>query len=675
MGLATLRDNQLIRLRGRILKLIGRFPDGDWHLVDIGSGLIDKQPEDVLWAQYEKRELVFICESEATSRATDKKIQPLLTEEATLAPPLAAEEDKRKIAHNKWKYVQATRGLTIAQIGSARVELREKIGWPVNPPHPNSIRNWQIKAEDSIDPVSALIDRDDLKGRHGDRYNAELMDLLREVRDKDYLRTNPRIRVSEAIQRVQDKVRIRNGQHPKSDHWPIPGRRAFQKVVDELPQIEVFAKRYGSDAALNRYRTSLGGIKALRPLDRCEVDHTPLSVILLDEDFVPWGRASDSLALDVRCRMPLGTYWGPETPSVVALARCIRHSVKPKTEFMKNFPNVKGQWNAFGVASVYNVDNGMEEWSQALQNAMSELGGSVLEFGARKTPWHKPHVERYFRTQDLGLIHTLPGTTMENVLKRCKFNPKKDFLIRRSVFDRIRMKWLVDVYMNEKQECLGHESPNEVWTKLVQGIDQYVPSRTILLEQLFLRKVDGRVLDHEGIEYDCLVYNSMDLGALRSQRGAVLRVSIYVSDEDLGHIQVVVPDSDIRIRVPCLTMDYAKGLTRWQHKKCKEMKRALKSDGRELTLAEAREEIRKEIANEMQEFRLANRKRRSRFEESADAGYWGHNSESSPQKEKSEESRCDSVNAADAKPRLMRSPDREIPSFDSFVASAKEAFS
>jgi putative transposase len=124
-------------------------------------------------------------------------------------------------------------------------------------------------------------------------------------------------------------------------------------------------------------------------------------------------------------------------------------------------------------------------------------------------------------------------------------------------------------------------------------------------------------LDHEGIQYDCLIYNSADMGALRAELGATLKVDIWVSDEDLGYIYVEVPQRDISIRVLCLDQHYASGLTRWQHEKCKAMQRVCKDEGLQLTLDDARERISELIYADLKEFRHARRKTRTRFTERA----------------------------------------------------------
>lgn len=615
MALVRLAENQLIRWRDRLLKLVGKLPDGDWHLVDLTSGLMDKQPDQILWRAFERNELTFVCDDKKPNGRDAENLVQKLSQEAVPAEFVRDTDELRQRAMNRWQYVQAIRGMSIGVVGTAIKALWEKLGWPEKkPPHLNTVYLWRKKTKSNSDPVVALIEKHEKKGWRN-RFDETFLDILRDVRDEKFLKSSPRLTVEKTVKEAQRTIRALNHERPQSDHYPKPGRRLMQTIIDEKSKCEQIAKRFGADVAMNMFRYSLGGIRTDEPLDRCEIDHTPLSIVVCDKNFIPWGRANASIALDVGTRCTQGAYWGAEVPSIVSLSRCIRHAVRPKIDFLERFPNVKGKWDCFGTSKSYIVDNGLEEHAQALRQAVAQLGGATLELCARKKAWFKPHVERYFRNQDLDLLQTLPACTMENFTKRCNFDPKKDLLLRRSTFDAIFAKWIVDIYLREPQDVLHNKAPIDVWRERILRVDQFVPDKTVLLERLFLRKVTDRSLDHEGIEFDCLQYNSSDMGAVRAQLGSVLKVDIWVSDEDLGHIHVCVPGTDYLIRVPCLELKYAEGLTRWQHERNKKAQAVAKGEGRQISLDAARQEIEDAIKNEMKEFRHAHRKRQSRYQE------------------------------------------------------------
>lgn len=620
MGLGTLREKQLVKYLGRIHRLDTLLSNGQWILTDLDRGLCDQRAENELWSALERGELVFVSGATGEPRESLPPIYHALSEAAAVGPAKSVVEDTAgESGALRLRYVKAIKGESKESAISAIQALWEELKWPVGkkPPGYSSVMRWKKAVNGHPDPVRALSDKHARKGRRGPRYDADVTDLLREVRDEYFLCSNPRRSIKSVTVIAQDKIRLINKARPKSEHLAIPGRKAMKAVIDELDAAEVLAARFGADKAMAMLRVSLGGVKTSRPLERVEIDHTILSIILVDdEDLEPIGRAFFTGAKDAHTRVVLGIYWGAENPSVVAVARCIRHSVLPKGEFLKAYPDVKNDWPCFGAAESWVLDNGLEEHALAVHQAASEGGVQRVEFSARVSPWQKPNIERYMRQQDQDFIHNLPGTTMENIARRTDFDPKKDVVMRWSTFGRLLIKWIVDIYMQKPQRILHNQSPYKKWIACKGEFSQFVPDRTTVLDSLFLRQVNERSLDHEGIEFDCLIYNSMDMKVIRNKFGPRLKVDIRVNDEDLSFIWVRVPEHEIWVKVPCLDEEYvAGGLTRWQHEKCKRVRKSLSDEGLELSLAESRLYILCEIDAEKKALKQGRRKARARMKE------------------------------------------------------------
>lgn len=616
MALGTLREKQLVRIAGHIFRLDTKLPNGEWCMTELATGLVDSKPENALWSAYEAGTLKF--ENQAAEPANNDLrgwVQGL-SEAASFGPAAPAHADVAGGAGAlRLRYVRAIEGKARAAATQAILSVWNELKRPTTPPGYSTVMRWKARANGQPDPVRALRDHHDRKGRRGHRYAAEVLAILREVRDSHYLCSNPRISATKAAEIARDQIRLRNACRLKSEHLALPKRKAMLAIIHELDAEEVLAARFGADKAMQMLRVNLGGIRTTRPLERVEIDHTVLSIILLDDDFEPIGRAFITAAKDAFTRSVVGFYWGAENPSVVSLARCLRHALQPKLEFLKGYPNVKNDWPCFGAAESWVIDNGHEEHAAALQQAGSEGGVQRIEYCARLSPWQKPNIERYFRTQDQAFIHGLPGTTMENIAQRSNFNPKKDMLMRWSTFDKLIVKWVVDVYMQKPQRILKNRSPYQMWVSHKGTFTQYVPDSTTVLESLFLRQVDDRTLDHEGVEFDRLIYNSLDMKIIRRKFGCKLKTNIRVNDEDLSYIYVQVPDHDIWVKVPCLDLEYSADLTRWQHKKCKKMQSICADDGVELSLAEARQQILDDIDAEKATVTQGRKKARARLRE------------------------------------------------------------
>lgn len=619
MGLATLRVGQLLQWQGATFRLEGKSASSSWFLTEIRTGATDLQPESTLLEQYEIGELKFLSDGDRSPAAPDVRIFDALSPSASVATPGSAGDDAAKIACHRLSYVQQTLGLSGDALTAKIAAVWKKEAWPDKPPSSRTIYSWRNKVQGTSDLIAALRSRDELKGRTGDRYSAEVMDVVRDIRDSYFLKQNPRISVAKAVKRIHNKLLLDNQTRPTHEAHPLPGRKLFERVLSEIPEREILASRYGRHFANNALRFSLGGKKLERPLERVQIDHTRLGIFLLDEDFSPWGRANLTPAIDQTTTAVLGYYVGPEEPSTVSVARAIRQSVQPKIALLKEHGSIRSTWETFGVAETYVVDNGLEMHSAALRQACSQLGAQAIEFCASHSGWQKAQVERHFRTLDKDLLQGLPGATMENIQSRPDFNPKKDLLIRRSTFSQILLKWVVDVYMRTRKESLDNLSPAEAWVKAMGATEIVLPTQTLLLEQLFFRKVEGRVIDHEGLLYDCIHYNSAEVGRMRSEIGHKLdNVSILVSDEDLAFIYVSVPGHAIWLKVPAVDQAYARGLTRWQHAKCKKLRRITKDEGNAISLAEAEREI-DELIKQEGEALSRHRRRRSRFKERPNA--------------------------------------------------------
>ena len=616
MGLGTLRERQLVRNSGHIFRLDTLLPTGQWCMTELSTGLVDQKTDIELWAAYESGDLVFLAgEADAQGRALRELVQEF-SEAAIIGPSAPVQQDSDgSIGAKRANYVLAVRGKTKNEAIQSILTLWASLEWPNKPPGYSTVMRWHAKANGYPNPACALRAGHKKKGRRSPWYVKDVLDVMRGVRDSRFMAMNPRISIAKAVEIVGDKIRLINAARPKSEQFEIPGRKAFVAILKEIDAAEVLAARYGADKALAMLRISLGGVKVTRPLERVEIDHTVLSIILLDDNFEPIGRAFITAAKDAFTRSVVGYYWGAENPSVVSLARCLKHAIQPKIGFLTRYENVESEWPCFGAAESWVIDNGMEEHADALRQAGAECGVQKVEFCRRASPWQKPNIERFFRTQDQSLLHGLPGTTMENIAKRTDFDPKKDVLIRWSTFGRILAKWVVDIYMQAPQKILKNRSPSKAWNDSKNLFTPYVPEQSTILDCLFLRQVNGRLLDHEGIEFDCLVYNSLDMGLLRSKFGPRLKVNVRANDEEISFIYVQVPGRDIWVRVPALDQEYAEGMTRWQHKKCKQMKKVCAEEGVDLSLAQAREQIRDDVDAEARAVTQGRKKARERMKE------------------------------------------------------------
>ncbi|MGH8052246.1 MAG: hypothetical protein ACREPB_16420 [Arenimonas sp.] len=483
------------------------------------------------------------------------------------------------------------------------------------PPHFTTVATWRREYRRSGSDIRALIDRHHEKGNKDERYIGVVERITDDCIDTLYL-TLERQSKKHVLEAVKGLVAKQNLARLPSEQLPIPRYNYIKSKIAERPAYDVAVARYGKRLADIRFRAAGRGVVAMAPLARASFDHCRLDVMVIDEKTgLPLGRPWLSLVIDDYSRYVLGYCIGFEEPSGVSVARALRHAFSPKASWLENFPDVVSEWDAWGVSSFLAVDQGMELHCKSVEEGAGRFG-TILFYCPRKKPWYKGKIERYFRTMNTGLIDTIPGKTFSNVLEKEDYDPSDHAVIRLSTLREIVAIWIVDVYHQQLHRGLG-KSPAQAWKEGIANVDRWLPTSSLSVESAFAR-VENRRLTHKGIEYDSLLYNSQDLRVVREQFGSEINVEIRIMDDDVGSIVVVVPGGEQLIRVPALEVEYALGLTRWQHKICKRYQRRMADDQSALiSLFDAKQKIRDLIAADMRLIRRKSRKKQARFQESS----------------------------------------------------------
>jgi putative transposase len=104
----------------------------------------------------------------------------------------------------------------------------------------------------------------------------------------------------------------------------VPNFRTVKRRVDAIDAKEHVRKRAGAKAASDRFRpTRVLSTSDLLPLERVQIDHTLVDVVVVDEgDRLPIGRPWLTLAIDVASRVVLGFSVSLEGPSARVPTRC-----------------------------------------------------------------------------------------------------------------------------------------------------------------------------------------------------------------------------------------------------------------------------------------------------------------------------------------------------------------
>lgn len=557
VGTSSFEANTQIELHGKYFTLLRKFTENRkemWQLEDLHTKRVIEYSEGELHSYYRGGQLKF-----ATSRHTGGGVV----------------SSKREFTGQQWEDAKVRRAYVhaILDVVSTREKIAplvqhmwDKLRKPETRPGLSSVIRWKSIYLAAGKDIVSLIKQQHKRGNRKGRYPDEVASIVDTAIDTVYLKKEKKT-IQDAVDRAKALVEKENELRPAELHLPLPTRRYIKRKIDAIPAFDRYAARHGRNAAARRFRSVLAHRTTAIPLERAEIDHTILDLMVIDDDTgLPLGRPYVTACIDDYTRCLLGVYVGWEPPSYLTVARCLKNSFLPKPELSKQYPGVKNAWECYGVMRELVVDNGAEFHSVSLENACYSLG-IELHYSARKTPWFKGKVERFLGTLNREVAHGTPGTTFSNIFEKEEYDPAKHAIVRASVLQEIVRMWVVDVYHQRPHRTLN-APPAAVWRTSIRSEDILLPDDPTRLDAIMGRSVTRR-LTHKGIELHGLLYNSPDLTQLRRKLSDALDVEVRVDDMDLGHVIVLTPDMSEMFQVPALASQYASGLTAWQHRVCK----------------------------------------------------------------------------------------------------------
>jgi len=569
MGSFYLEKNAVVVLDGirmRIRKKVG----AEWQLEEESTGsIIQKNEEELFRLHYEGR-LRFIGASSAPKGKTahhqlsdDEKEEirwRLPFVQAVLGLPVTKASFEAAI-DQVWKKLQnGKEHVTSSEVPQSTTKRRRQ---RTHPPSWISVYRWRERYTRYGNDAYALLNKE---CNRSEDLDIDVVQAIDDAIEEEYL-TRLREPLQEAINAAKQKCKEKNEERKRRGLplLKLPTRRQVQRRLSMISAFEICAARFGRDAAMVKFRSVAGHRVTSEPLERAEIDHTPLDLFVVDEvNDLPLGRPYITTCIDDFTRCILGLYVGFVPPSYESVAQCLKHAFLPKITQKDDYPQVVHPWISFGVMRTLVCDNGPEFHSEALDDACHRLGINT-EYAPRKTGWYKGKVERFLRTLNEEVAHGTRGTTFSNISERGDYNPEKFAVIRLSTLKLGLQMWVCDVYHQRMHHALDMP-PETMWKLHVKASDIRIPGdRDSLL--IVMGRPYSRVLTHKGIEFAGLYYGSEATHELRLRYGAELKVEIRVNEEDIGEIHVLYGQEVVTARA--LKFEYAKGISLWLHEQIK----------------------------------------------------------------------------------------------------------
>ena len=474
------------------------------------------------------------------------------------------------------------------------------------PPSTISLYRWWkrwIKADRSI---TALVSYE--KGpKNKRRIIKELENLVQQLVEEIYLKPEGNS-VNDVYEALALKIKALNVN--RNTPLAIPSRATVYRYVDTYDEYLVMAARKGKQAADKHFRATGRGPEPKYILERAEVDHTPLDLLIIDElTGLTIGRPTVTFILDRFSRLPLGFEIGFEPPSELAVMRALRHAILPKNYVAQQYPDVESQWLAYGIMVTLVCDNGLEFHSEQLKRMCAELNIEII-YCPKKQPHYKGAIERFLGTFNRQLSHKIAGTTFSNITERGDYDAENSANMTLAEFKKLLHLWVIDVYSQATHRSLGI-TPALAWQDGLKIIEPVLPESKEKLD-LILAVQKTRRLNHEGVQFKGLMYNSAELAVLR-KRG-VGTVTIRINPEDLGAIWVFDEHQCDYFTVPCTYSEYASNLTLAQHLLIRQHANQTSAERVDVSLYQrGKEKLRQLIAMANNSKQLSQRKKAARY--------------------------------------------------------------
>jgi putative transposase len=564
-----LRKDQNIRIDGTkftcVRKLAGKM---GWSLINAETFEPKVMTVDEFLDGYSTARIDFLTDADV--RPTDGQFNPMV------ADITAIPEEPMHEARRRKTYVVACQMLgrerTAKKMKDIVRQTAEKLG-EEKAPHISTVYDWIGLFERADGDIRSLLPRTYKRGPRAKQLSNDTFVVINNMTKAKYLRI-PRISAEKLHRLVVDEVNQMNDERTLDRQIDVPSLSTVKRYIAGLDPYEVRVARYGRKKADTWYRVYKKGVVTDRILERVEVDHTLLDIIVkCAHSGVILGRPTLTVAIDHRSRSVLGFYLGFEVPSSMSIAHCLHHAFSPKTYVKTAYPDIKNDWHCYGLPETLVFDNGLDFLSAAITNICETLNVDI-HYMPGGQPHYKGVVERFFRTIQDALIHRLDGTTFSNTKERGDYKADENACITIEKLLELIHHWIIDIYHQDIHSTIN-DTPANAW----QTSADELPPPNLAKSQEHLKPLLGgfdlKAISNSGVLVNSLKYNDPEiLQTLLRQPNAPKRWQVRFNPSNLGAIEILDPVTLTYYAIPAVDGEYASRQTLYRHNIHKRMNAA-----------------------------------------------------------------------------------------------------
>ena len=553
-------------LDGRAHRVVRQLSNDRFVSQDVKFHVEEEFSETQLLSLYSEGRLRF-----ATDQDSHKNQQRLVQPQSLRD----LDDTQRGVIEVRWQAIEPLTKLTPAPTSDDYRRRSEELRAAGKKCSARSLRRYyQAWSKSGGDRLSLLpkTSRRGGRGRPKRRGMLQRNPVLRRIVDEaiqSVFLTTARRPISAVVRRVLEDLQRHNSRLPATQAIPVPrGKAVWQSISRRIGQLdpwEVDRARWGRRIADRRHAPTSRQCLARRILERVEIDHSPLKLVVGTEAG-PIGQPWLTVLIDYYSRMIVGFCVGFEPPSYAVIMEALRQAILPKSYVADRFSRVQGTWPCFGIPEKLVCDRGSDLTSKDLEQAAFQLN-MELDFNPPRTPHFKGSVESFFDSLNDHLIASLPGRTFRSWEKRADYNADEGPLIPYETLVEVIHLYLIDVYSVSKHPT-STVTRLEMWQQSAAEHPPCLPASPDDLVVLLAKRVE-RTLSSRGIELNGMFYNANELMALRADLSAnnhpTERFQVRYNPWDLGHAWVLNPLDQRYIQVAA-SDEAMIGMTEYQWK-------------------------------------------------------------------------------------------------------------
>jgi putative transposase len=306
-------------------EVVSMVDDRTLQLRNVNTGVLKNEPVYNLLTQYTDGVLKTASDLRRESgQRPSKKREPARMDELT---PASKSETRRRIDYLvRLERADAFEGSRKA-LELALEEVAKERG-DLHPPHVTTIYKWRGNYLKSAKDVRALfVAFGERGGKDKGRLQEEVESILHQsVEEALENRTWSAEDIQDA---VREEITLKNEARVSSKKLKLPSLRTIQRRLKSVPAFDIAVAKFGLEEAERRFAKMGIARSTKRILELVEIDHTPVDMLVVNEQRVVIGRPMLTVVFDRHSRCVLGYHLSLDGYGTPTVFEALRHALYP----------------------------------------------------------------------------------------------------------------------------------------------------------------------------------------------------------------------------------------------------------------------------------------------------------------------------------------------------------